>query len=241
MICCKSIVYLAASARRAPGDISQYLSTSVYVQEGKRNGWGRGMKLCSLLYVWKGTAVWTTCYSTWRPFFAVACWKRVRLLTPPAGEREQRSEGRRKTSTERDEGGISRGSWSWNSWRRKEISESDGEAEAIREAGMIVPRMRRSLYGIIPRVVTSSRIGRGNREKYSRSNVEIWPYALLLSRARIMNVISLVRGASPRKFRNGSCSQVCIRPRSRWVITCTFAFLLFAARNLILIPIFYKL
>lgn len=44
-------------------------------------GKGRGMKLYSLLYIWKGTAVWTPCFFTWRLFSALACQKCIRLLT----------------------------------------------------------------------------------------------------------------------------------------------------------------
>jgi len=76
MICCKSIVYLAAttSARRAPGGISQYLPV-LYVEEETRKkereaeggGWNY---VLSFIFEGAQAQLWTPCSSTCRLFSA---------------------------------------------------------------------------------------------------------------------------------------------------------------------------
>lgn len=101
MICCKSIVYLVAttSARRAPGDISQYLPTlCMGERETKREAWkregegGEGWNYV-LSFIFERAQLWTLCSSTCRLFSALACQRCIGLLTPPAPSREREYRG----------------------------------------------------------------------------------------------------------------------------------------------------
>lgn len=92
MICCKSIVYLVATAfaRRAPGGISQYLPALHGRESGGEEGGGWNYVLS---FIFERAQLWTPCSSTCRLFSALACQRRIGLPTPsaPSGEREHGS------------------------------------------------------------------------------------------------------------------------------------------------------